>query len=251
MTTYLLRHARTSYSSRYLVNGDPRLPLPLDDEGVRTCHASRHSLQAETRSCIWAVSTFPRTHQTAALLSDDPDLRPTVLPHLDELDYGTFEAGPFLEYATWLQQHGPWTRPPGASESQREGIRRMLHGVRAALDLPGPRMIVAHGLLLSVLGWDLSRGPDTAMPLFFQEAPCLAPLRYSDEHLSERITSLLSELAEPASEGNRTTPAPSPVASWVAVPGSGSAQKSGTETTCDLATVGSLSIPSEEQSPHA
>ncbi len=43
--------------------------------------------------------------------------------------------------------HGPWQRPPGATESQREAITRMLDGLLGALVHPGPRLVVAHGLL--------------------------------------------------------------------------------------------------------
>ncbi|MFD7813704.1 histidine phosphatase family protein [Streptomyces sp. NPDC059785] len=251
MTTFLLRHGRTHYSSRYLVNGDARLALPLDDEGARACRTEGPALRAKAAARVWAVSTFTRTHQTATLLSADPDLRPHVLPQLDELSYGTFEGGPFLDYATWLQQHGPRARPPGAPESQHEGIRRMLYGVRAALDLPGPRVIVSHGLLLSVLGWDLTRPPGAAMPLFFPEAPCLAPLRYADDHLKERTEALLSELAGPAPEDHATRPGSAHAIPSANGSGPGGAKKSDTATAHDLATVGPLFIPSEEQSPHA
>ncbi|MGW2698543.1 histidine phosphatase family protein [Streptomyces sp. NPDC001340] len=247
MTTYLLRHARTSYSARYLVNGDSRLALPLDQEGIRSCHAARRALPAETHRCPWAVSSFPRTQQTAALLSGDPDLRPTALPQLDELDYGIFEGGPFLDYAAWLRRNGAETRPPSASESQHEGIRRMLFGVRATLAFLGPRVIVAHGLLLSVLAWDLTRPTGTSMPLLFSEAPYLASLRYTDEHLDERTAALLSELAEPVLEQHSALH----VRDAAALPAPGSTGKSDTATDLDLANVGALSIPSEEQSPHA
>ncbi|WP_406199469.1 phosphoglycerate mutase family protein [Streptomyces europaeiscabiei] len=233
-TAYLLRHARTSYSARYLVNGDPELALSLDDEGVQACHDARQSVPTDVST--WAVSAFRRTQQTAALLGSDPGLSPLVLPQLNELDYGAFEGGPFLEYAAWLQQHGPWARPPGASESQREGIRRMLLGVRTVLALPGPRVIIAHGLLISVLGWDLTRTPGTAMPVFFPEAPCLAPVALSDGHLADRTDALL---AESEGQDRHAEHAPS------------DAVKTGAESMPDLATVGSLSIPAEEQNPHA
>jgi 2,3-bisphosphoglycerate-dependent phosphoglycerate mutase len=233
-TSYLLRHARTPYSARYLVNGDPRLALSLDDEGIRACHDARRSIPRGVST--WAVSAFWRTQQTAALLGCDPGASPAVLPQLNELDYGAFEGGPFLEYAAWLQRHGPCARPPGASESQHEGIRRMLLGVRTVLALPGPRVIVAHGLLISVLGWDLTRLPGTAMPIFFPEAPCLAPLALSDGHLADRTAALL---AEAEGQERRAEHARS------------DAVETGPGSKPDLATVGSLTIPAEEQNPHA
>ncbi|MFJ5105326.1 histidine phosphatase family protein [Streptomyces sp. NPDC088554] len=113
---------------------------------------------------------------------------------LNELDYGEFEGGPFLGYGDWLDRHGAWRRPPGAGESQREGIRRMLLGVQACLALPGPRLLVSHGLLLSVLFWKQNRAAGEAMPLFFSEAPCVQPLDVEDDVLGGWIADLLSDL---------------------------------------------------------
>lgn len=193
MTTHLLRHARTEYSARYLVNGDPAMPLQLDGEGVRACHAARPSLPVDAAR-TWIASGFPRAQQTAALLLAD-DARPVfVNPLLNELDYGCFEGAPFLEYAAWIQHNGPWAKPSSAAECQREGIRRMLLGVMAALEEPGPRVVVAHGLLLSVLDWHLSRTPGSAMPLFFPEAPYLVPLTMGDDQMAKHAAVLLKEL---------------------------------------------------------
>jgi 2,3-bisphosphoglycerate-dependent phosphoglycerate mutase len=193
MTTCLLRHGRTEYSARYLVNGDPAMPLQLDEEGVRACRAARPSLPVDSAR-TWIASGFPRAQQTAALLLRN-DARPvSVSPLLNELDYGYFEGAPFLEYAAWLQHNGPWAKPPGSGESQREGIRRMLLGVMATLEEPGPRVVVAHGLLLSVLDWHLSRMPGSAMPLFFPEAPYLVPLTMDDDPMGKHAAALLEEL---------------------------------------------------------
>ncbi|PLW65692.1 histidine phosphatase family protein [Streptomyces sp. SCUT-3] len=193
MTTHLLRHARTNYSARYLVNGNPRLPLLLDNEGVRACEAARRMLPISNVQ-PWITSAFPRAQQTAALLQHPAGPPATVNPALNELDYGDFDGSPFLDYATWLQRHGPCARPPGSAESQREGIRRMLHGLLGVLDCPGPRVVVAHGLLLSVLEWHLTRTPGHPIPLFFPEAPYLEPLTMTDERLATRTAVLLRAL---------------------------------------------------------
>lgn len=67
MTTFLLRHASTSYSIRHLVNGDPSVSLPINAEGVAACHRLRdsgHLSDAPT----WITSAFARAQQTAVLL---------------------------------------------------------------------------------------------------------------------------------------------------------------------------------------
>jgi probable phosphoglycerate mutase len=192
VTTYLIRHASTTYSTRYLLNGDPSVALPLDPGGIAACERLR---AAGSLSGIrtWITSEFPRARQTVALLGGDTGAEPQIDPRLNELDYGAFEGGPFLDYAAWLGFHGPWARPPSATESQRGGIARMLAGVQAALMRSAPRVVVAHGLLLSVLAWALDEAPGTPMPLFFPEAACLDPLVIADARLVRLLARLLAE----------------------------------------------------------
>jgi 2,3-bisphosphoglycerate-dependent phosphoglycerate mutase len=187
VVTYVLRHARTAYSAAYRVNGRPDVPLGIDDVGYQQCHDARFTHPWDTiATCV--VSRFLRTAQTAQLL-----LAPRMLPlaaeaRLDEIDYGSFEGGPFLEYGRWLDQHGPWARPPGARESQREAIWRMLNGLRDVLAWPGPRLVVAHGLLSSLL----RRG--TISGTYYPEAPYLTPLQFSDEEVHAITSRLIDEI---------------------------------------------------------
>jgi probable phosphoglycerate mutase len=172
------------------------------------------------------------------VLLRDASVSPLLIePLLNELDYGDFEGAPFLDYAPRLQRHGPWVRPPGAGESQREGIQRMLCGLSATLEQSGPRVVVAHGLLLSVLGWHLSCAPGTAIPLFFPEAAHLAPLTMADGPLGTLVDRLLGELD---SQSGREPRLPQ-----------GNAGILGMEAPSILATVDSLPTPLEEKPPHA
>jgi probable phosphoglycerate mutase len=192
-TTYILRHGQTDFSKQYLVNGDPARAIRLNDEGVRSCRQSWSVLPLNSVR-TWLASEFPRAQQSASLLMGVPAPELIVNARLNELDYGRFEGGPFLEYGSWLDRHGGSQRPPAARESQREGIRRMLTGVQAALEHPGPRVLVCHGLLVSVLLWHRDRSRDEAMPLFFPEAPYLDPLVVDDEVLGDWIVTLLADL---------------------------------------------------------
>ncbi|WP_327679421.1 histidine phosphatase family protein [Kitasatospora sp. NBC_00458] len=196
MTTYLLRHSSTHYSAAHRVNGDPTVDLPLDSAGRAACRTGSGVLAA-VQPKIWLTSVFARTGETARLLMGDADQPVRVEPALNEVDYGHFEGGLFTEYARWLVTAGPWENPPGAAESQREAIRRMLAGLRSARQLPPPRTVVAHGLLASVLRWHgrTSRdAPGEAMPIFFDEVPCLYLVRIEDGELEDLITALLEIL---------------------------------------------------------
>ncbi|MFD7815616.1 histidine phosphatase family protein [Streptomyces sp. NPDC059785] len=193
MTTYVLRHGPTDYSQRYLVNGDPTESVHLNEDGRRALAKGWSSVPLH-KVMTWMASEFPRAQQTANLLMGVPGPGLITEPRLNELDYGAFEGGPFLEYAAWLDEHGAGERPPGSAESQTEGIHRMLTGILAALQYPGPRVLVTHGLLVSVLLWHSARTPDQPMPLFFPEAPYVEPVAISDEELPERIRTLMNDL---------------------------------------------------------
>ncbi|MEJ8650766.1 hypothetical protein WKI65_22415 [Streptomyces sp. MS1.AVA.3] len=66
--------------------------------------------------------------------------------------------------------------------------------MRGALKLPGPRVLVGHGLLISVLRWYLERASNERLPLFLPEARCLDPLCVPDPVLADVAAQLLHKL---------------------------------------------------------
>lgn len=201
MLTYLLRHGRTGYSARYRVNGDRRVPVLLDHEGRAQCWAAR-SLIPLHRIASATSSAFPRAVQTADLLAAGAGFAVDIDDDLGEIDYGLYEGGPFCAYASWLERHGPHARPPGAGESQREALWRMLAALHRVLEKPGPRLVVTHGLLVSVLGAGRCTGE-----VFFAEAPYVRPRLYRDDELARLVDTLVGELdAEAMSAGSSLLP---------------------------------------------
>ena len=182
-----MRHGRTPYSASYRVNGDPTIAADLDEHGIGQCRAARTQVPApEIVTCL--TSNFARTAESAKLVLGEQLVRMRVIAGLGEIDYGSFEGQPFQDYAAWLSENGPCARPPGSAESQREAIGRMLHALRSVFDCPGPRLVVTHGLLVSVVLW--ARGGNANGPcdlLFFPEAPCASPLRIDDLELASLI----------------------------------------------------------------
>jgi probable phosphoglycerate mutase len=187
MLTYLVRHARTAYSAAYRVNGRPEPGVRIDQVGEAQCRLAQMRYPWQTiASCV--VSDFPRTSQTADLLVTNKIVPRYVDKRLGEIDYGIFEGQPFLEYGRWLDENGPWRRPPGSPESQREAILRMLDGLRNVLTWPGPRLVVAHGLLVSVVQQASISG------VYFPEAPYVTPIQLSDDRLRRLTTELTEEI---------------------------------------------------------
>jgi hypothetical protein len=114
---------------------------------------------------------------------------------LGELDYGVFGGGEFLAYAHWLAEHGLSVRPPGGRESQSVGIIGMLTGLRAVLARPRPRLVVVHGLLLSVQRWARAHPGEPLIDVFLPGEPGLAALVIADDELSTIIAFLVDDLA--------------------------------------------------------
>ncbi|MEV6602807.1 histidine phosphatase family protein [Kutzneria sp. NPDC051319] len=184
MTTFVIRHGRTALSATYQVNGDPAAAVPLDEVGVRQCAVHRGALWLQGIA-VTVTSRFPRTKQTAGLLLGGAE--PNVVdPRLDEIDYGHFEGGPWLRYGAWLREHGLAAVPPGGSESWYQATERLLVGLAICLDLPGPRLVVGHGLLVSLLlALRCNDGPPDGAAL--PEAPYVSPLRLTDVELRELV----------------------------------------------------------------
>ena len=112
----------------------------------------------------------------------DPQERPptclSINPPLNELGYGAFEGAP---------------RPPEAGESHREGIRRMILRLVAALEQPVPASSLPTASCYPYSGgtW-LEPRARPCRPS--SQSSHLVPLAMLDDHLADRASSLLEEL---------------------------------------------------------
>jgi len=191
--TYVLRHGPTAYSRSYRVNGDPSSEVLLTDDGPEMC--TRAALELPMDDFAVCVATaLPRTGQTARLLLADRSLPVEVEPRLNEIDYGGFEGGEFNSYGDWLAVNGGWAVPPGATESQRGALLRMFTALRDLLSRPGPRLVVGHGLMLSVLNWARENPGSPLREVFFPEGAYLTPLILADDELGLLLDFLVEDL---------------------------------------------------------
>jgi 2,3-bisphosphoglycerate-dependent phosphoglycerate mutase len=181
--SYVMRHGRTQASASYIATGDPTMPVYLDSVGLAQCHRrSKAGWLPSIASCI--TSEFPRARQTALLLLGSH--QPTILeqPLLNEIGYGMFEGRPWMTYGTWLRDTGPDLAPEGG-EARRTAIKRMLEGLLRSLTLPGPRLVVGHGLMISALLQLMVERPLLALDL--PEAPYVTAIPLTDERLAELV----------------------------------------------------------------
>ncbi|GAB1645524.1 histidine phosphatase family protein [Krasilnikovia sp. MM14-A1259] len=185
--TYLLRRGRTSLSRSYTANGDPSRMVFLDDVGIEQCRrAAAEPSAARIATCV--VSEFPRTRQTASLIVAESVPR-MIDPRLNEISYGRFENGPWMTYGTWLRDHGADVAPPGG-ESRRAAAHRIMAGLRQQLAMPGPRLVVGHGLMISMILQLMRNGSldDHDLP----ESPYVHALPLADHQLRELIAGGMS-----------------------------------------------------------
>jgi probable phosphoglycerate mutase len=126
-TFTLVRHGRTTYNDRGLVNGDPQVPVELDDVGRAQCLALRETLAG--RDFDLAIRTrFQRTGESLALILDGRDVPVVVYPELDDVRLGIFESGPIDVYRAWRHTHRPEDPPPGEGESRIDALYRYMRG---------------------------------------------------------------------------------------------------------------------------
>jgi 2,3-bisphosphoglycerate-dependent phosphoglycerate mutase len=191
MITYLVRHGRTELSSKYLVNGDPGRPVGLDEVGLAQARRLAGApWTATVATCM--VSEFGRTAQTARLVLADPGADLTVHPGLNEIDYGGYEGGPWMAYGSWLATAGVDACPPGGRESRQDACDRYLRALADGLDRPGPRLVVGHGLMISLLT-HLRAGGSMREPAF-PEAPYVEPLTFTDAELRRIVTGRVASI---------------------------------------------------------
>lgn len=139
-TFTLVRHGRTTFNDQGLVNGDPQVPVELDEVGRSQCRALRVALAA--RDFDLAIRTrFPRTGQSLALILDGRDVPVTVYPEFDDVRLGIFESGPIDAYRAWRRTHRPEEPPPGEGESRLDALYRYMRGFERMLGEDADRVL--------------------------------------------------------------------------------------------------------------
>lgn len=154
----LVRHGRSSYNVAGLLNGDPSVPVLVDDEGVAQVRALRPRIDALAPDL--AVHTrFGRTVQTLDILLAGRDVPRRECALLDDVLLGEFEGAHRDAYRAWRAGRGEEARPRGG-ESRIDALRRYSDGFALLAD-GGARMtlVVTHDIPIRFLANAL-RGED-------------------------------------------------------------------------------------------
>lgn len=135
---HFVRHGETDWNRQGRLQG--WRDIPLNATGEAQAAALRPALQAMAFGSI-AVSPLARARRTAEILNRDLQLDMHVFDDLREINLGPLEG----------EVAGGWL-PSWRAGAARDGVesfaafsRRIRRGMEAALALPGPVLVVAHG----------------------------------------------------------------------------------------------------------
>jgi probable phosphoglycerate mutase len=163
----LSRHGRTDYNALHTLNGDPSVPVALDDVGRRQARELGERL-AGVPIDLGVHTRFPRTRQTLDIVLAGRDVPRVECPDLDDVALGEFEGAPAGEYRTWRRARPQEARPAGG-ESRMDVLIRYIRGFERLLDAPARApLIVTHDIPIRFLanaltGDDPLDGPVTAV----------------------------------------------------------------------------------------
>ena len=105
----------------------------LSPAGLEQARALGRAL-AEEQIDLCAVSEFRRTQETADVALEGRDVPRLVLPELNEIGFGRFEAGLLADYRTWAWEAPADELCPGGGESRGAAAARYARAFSLLLD---------------------------------------------------------------------------------------------------------------------
>lgn len=138
---FYVRHGQTDYNLRKRYQGG--LDIPLNVTGIRQAFSAREALRGQDFTRIY-TSPLSRARQTAEIVNEEMALPVTVVPDLQEMNFGDLEGTRVTSEhlrEDWLA--GIFIPPDG--ESYDGFTSRVLTGLNRVLEQEGTPLIVAHG----------------------------------------------------------------------------------------------------------
>lgn len=120
----------------------------LTAEGVEQAR-SLGELLADDEIELGVATDLSRTGETLDLALGGRNAERIVVPELNEIHFGRYEAGPLSEYRAWAAAHPPDEPAPGGGESRAEAAARYARGLRHLLGRPERTILfVGHALVV-------------------------------------------------------------------------------------------------------
>jgi len=165
---YFIRHGQTDYNIKKLIGG--KTDTPLNKMGITQARAAAHILENTDIQTI-VTSPLHRAHKTAEIIAEKLHKPIIIMNEFAERSAGDFEGKP--EKWWLLPKLDGWLNGlvsiPNA-EDYNSFKERITHGLQKALQLPGPVLIVAHGIVFEMIETILKLHPhmhiENATPVF-------------------------------------------------------------------------------------
>jgi probable phosphoglycerate mutase len=135
---YYLRHGETDWNRQGLLQGGR--DVPLNARGLAQAEAARDRLHGIEIGSL-CTSPLQRARRTAEIVNEVLGKEIVVIDDLAECGFGPYEGrGDHDWFPDWRQGI-----TPAGVEPYQSFLERSLKAVNAALEQPGPVLIVAHG----------------------------------------------------------------------------------------------------------
>ena len=164
----LARHAHSTLNLEGRVNGDPRVPAPLTDDGRRQARQLGHELTGLSID-LCVHTRFPRTLETVEFALAGRDVPRLLEPLLDDVGVGELEGCSIDDYRAWKGRHRRDEPFPGG-ESLDDAARRYARALRTLVERPEQTvLVVCHEIpvryaLNAAAGSDELDGPEHRIP---------------------------------------------------------------------------------------
>ncbi len=151
----LARHGQTEWNKEFRFQG--KTNVQLTETGKQQAHALASRLESWPPEVIY-TSPLDRAVYTAQSIADRHNLKPILLPELQEIDFASWEGQsiPMLDkeqhetFALWRAD--PFFNPPAGAESWEKLHTRLARAVKIFLDGSFKRIVVvSHGGIMRAL----------------------------------------------------------------------------------------------------
>ena len=141
----LVRHAHARANVDECVSSTPP-GKGLSPLGVEEARALGKALAAEPVD-VGVATRLARTQETLELALDGRNVPRMILPGLDEIGFGSFDAGPLVDYREWAWTNEPDAACPGGGESRVQAAERFAGALDELLARPEEVILaVSHAL---------------------------------------------------------------------------------------------------------
>lgn len=136
-----IRHGETVYNKKLIVAGWTN--VPLNKNGIKQADLAGEILKKKISIKTIVSSPLKRALHTAEIIGKKISKEVQIIPELKEMNFGVME-GSAIGNKDWIVEWDRGKYIEGA-ETSTEFLNRVIIGIKKALKMPSPVLIVSHG----------------------------------------------------------------------------------------------------------